>query len=185
MNKISRNLMSITLAGAALVATSSAMTASAASITYSSSPDTSYANAITESAVAPQETSGSTKATLERSMNKTTNNKYEVAGIDDPAVVQTFFVKLQQAVKKNDKKTVSTLVHYPLRVNSDSGTYSFTTPERFIAKYNSIITPKVKKAIVSSTEKDLFATWQGVATEGGDVWMGIFNTNMGIEAINK
>lgn len=183
MNKTSNILMSITLAGAALVATSAPMTVSAASTTHSTSPNQSYA--ITKAVVAPHETSASTKSISKSYMKKVANNKYEAAGIDDPAVVQAFFAKLQQAVKKNDKKTVSTLVHYPLRVSSDSGTYSFTTPERFIAKYNSIITPKVKKAIVNSTEQDLFATWQGVATESGDVWMGISNGKMGLEAINK
>ncbi|WP_037288558.1 hypothetical protein [Saccharibacillus sacchari] len=158
MNKTTKLLLSATLAGTAIIGTSwtPADTASAA------------------------ETSAKTAA---QSTQK--SNPYEVAGIDDPAAFHTFFVKLQQAVAKNDKKAVASMISYPLNVNTNGKTYKFRTPARFIAKYDSIMTPEVKRTLGYAIEEDLFANWQGVMVGNGQLWISQFDGKIAVYAVNK
>ncbi len=113
------------------------------------------------------------------------SNPYAVAGIDDPAAFHTFFVKLQQAVAKNDKKAVASMIGYPLKVNTNGKTYTFQTPARFIAKYDSIMTPEVKRTLGYAIEEDLFANWQGVMVGSGQLWIGQFDGKIAVYAVNK
>lgn len=113
------------------------------------------------------------------------SNPYAVAGIDDPAAFHTFFVKLQQAVAKNDKKAVASMISYPLKVNTNGKTYTFQTPARFIAKYDSIMTPKVKRTLGYAIEEDLFANWQGVMVGSGQLWISQFDGKIAVYAVNK
>lgn len=113
------------------------------------------------------------------------NNPYKVAGIDDPAAFHAFFFKLQQAVAKNDKKAVASMMSYPLNVNTNGKKYKFRTPARFIAKYDSILTPEIKRTLGYAIEEELFANWRGVMVGGGDLWIGQFEDRLAVYAINK
>ncbi|WP_411346583.1 hypothetical protein ACE3MZ_11595 [Paenibacillus sp. WLX1005] len=174
MNKTTSILMNITLAGAALVATTSTLPTSVASAAQSEKGYITSASIVTAA------------ATTSSSQSKK-NNPYQAAGFEDPGAFDAFFGKLQLAVKKNNKQLVSSLVNYPLRVNTGKKVYFFKSPTRFIAKYDSIITPKVKKELLNSTQKDLFATWQGVSTKNGAVWMtsAVPTYKLGISTVNK
>ena len=46
-------------------------------------------------------------------------NRYEVAGITNPAAFEAFFGQLQKAVKRGDKNVVAKHVKYPLRVKAE------------------------------------------------------------------
>ncbi|GGO02209.1 hypothetical protein [Saccharibacillus kuerlensis] len=113
------------------------------------------------------------------------NNPYEVAGIDNPAEFHDFFLKLQRAVKKNDKKAVASMMHYPLNVNTGGKTYKFWTPERFIAKYDAIMTTKVRKTLGYAIEDDLFVSWKGVSVGDGALWISQFNGEIAVYGVNK
>ncbi|WP_411350099.1 hypothetical protein [Paenibacillus sp. WLX2291] len=166
MNKTSKFLLSVTLAGAAFATSSSAFplySVSAAASTTSASPST------------------STSATP----TKSSHNPYEVAGIDDPAAFHQFFFTFQQAVKNNDKKAVSSMINYPLNVYSNGKTYKITNAARFIAKYDSIMTPEVKRTLAYAIEDDLFVNWKGVMVGSGELWFGQFNDKIALFAVNK
>ncbi|MDO3412242.1 hypothetical protein QWJ34_20935 [Saccharibacillus sp. CPCC 101409] len=160
MNKTSKFLIGVTLAGTAVVGSSWAAPADTAS-------------------AASQSASASASQTAQK------NNPYYTAGIDDPAEFHTFFVKLQQAVAKNNKKAVASMVSYPLNVNTGGKTYKFATPARFIAKYDSIMTPEVKKTLGYAIEDDLFVNWKGVSVGDGTLWIGKLDGKLGVYGINK
>lgn len=159
MNKTTKLLLSATLAGTAIISTSWTPVADIASAT------------------------GASSKTAAQSAQK--SNPYEVAGIDDPAAFHTFFIKLQQAVAKNDKKAVASMISYPLNVNTNGKTYKFQTPARFIAKYDSIMTPEVKRTLGYAIEEDLFANWQGVMVGNGQLWISQFDGKIAVYAVNK
>lgn len=168
MNKTSKFLLSVTLAGAAFATSTSAfplhsVSAAASSVSASTSQST------------------STSATP----TKQSRNPYEVAGIDDPAAFHQFFFTFQQAVKNNDKKAVSSMIDYPLNVNADGKTYKITNAARFIAKYDSVMTPEVKRTLAYAIEDDLFVSWRGVMVGSGELWFGQFNDKIALFAVNK
>ncbi|GGG72209.1 hypothetical protein [Paenibacillus radicis (ex Gao et al. 2016)] len=113
------------------------------------------------------------------------NNPYEVAGIDNAAAFSTFFSKLQKEVKAKNKEAVAGLVSYPLRVNSGGKSIEIKNKKQFIAKYNQIITDKVKKKLLAQKEADLFVNWKGVMVGDGEVWIGQFGKKIAVFAINK
>ncbi|MEJ8306209.1 hypothetical protein [Saccharibacillus sacchari] len=112
-------------------------------------------------------------------------NRLEVAGIDDPKEFHEFFFNLQQAVAKNDKKTVASMMNYPLNVNTNGKTYKFRTSARFIAKYDSIMTPEIKRTLAYALEDELFANWKGVMLGDGQMWFGVLDGKLSVYAINK
>ncbi|NGZ74600.1 hypothetical protein [Saccharibacillus alkalitolerans] len=112
-------------------------------------------------------------------------NPYEAAGIDDPKAFHAFFAKLQKAVKNNDKKAVASMMHYPLNVNYKGKTLRFQSSARFIAKYDSIMTPQVRKTLGYAVEDDLFVNWRGVSVGSGTLWIGLFGGKLGVYAVNK
>ncbi|CAM3980791.1 hypothetical protein [Saccharibacillus endophyticus] len=160
MNKTTKLLLSTTLAGTAIIGTS-----------WTSSADAASAAVTNPKTVTSQPAQKS--------------NPYEAAGIDDPAAFHTFFIKLQQAVAKNDKKAVASMISYPLNVNTNGKTYKFQTPARFIAKYDSIMTPEVKRTLGYAIEEDLFANWQGVMVGNGQLWISQFDGKIAVYAVNK
>jgi len=159
MNKTTKLLLSATLAGTAIISTP-----------WTPAADTASA-------------AGASSKTAAQSAQK--SNPYEAAGIDDPAAFHTFFIKLQQAVAKNDKKAVASMISYPLNVNTNGKTYKFQTPARFIAKYDSIMTPEVKRTLGYAIEEDLFANWQGVMVGNGQLWISQFDGKIAVYAVNK
>ncbi|ANF97054.1 hypothetical protein [Paenibacillus bovis] len=112
-------------------------------------------------------------------------NPYANAGIDSPAQFHTFFNHLKYAVQHNNKKAVATMVNYPLRMNSDGQTMKIKNKSQFIQKYNQILTPEVRKALLVQREKNLIVNWQGVGLERGAIWMGLFDGTIKIFAVNK
>jgi len=72
-----------------------------------------------------------------------------------------------------------------LNVNTNGKTYKFRTPARFIAKYDSIMTPEVKRTLGYAIEEDLFANWQGVMVGNGQLWISQFDGKIAVYAVNK
>lgn len=114
-----------------------------------------------------------------------TNNLYEVAGIDNPIVFEHNFKLLQKYVKEGKKSEVANLMVYPLKVNNRGKTVEIKTKKDFIAKYDKILTAKVKKALLAQKVDKVVVNWKGVMIGNGELWIGQFGEQVGVFAINQ
>ena len=115
---------------------------------------------------------------------QSTKDKFYVAGFTQKEF-NTYFTKLQKAVAKNDKKTVSKLVYYPLNVNSNGKTKVIKNQKQFIKEYKTIMTKKVKNSVLKQKSDKVFVNYKGAMTGSGEVWISKFNKKLGIYGINK
>lgn len=113
------------------------------------------------------------------------SNPYEVAGIGNPIVFEHNFSLLQKDVKEGKKAEAADLMVYPLRVNDKGTTTEIKTKKEFIAKYDKIMTAKVKKALLAQKVDQLFVNWKGVMIGNGELWMGQSGEQVGVIAINR
>lgn len=79
-----------------------------------------------------------------------------------------FLKSLQTAVAKDDAASVAKLARFPLRVNLPKK--KVLKSPQFIAQYPSIITPKVKAAVLAQTAESLFRNSQGAMIGNGEIW---------------
>jgi len=110
---------------------------------------------------------------------------YSVAGIDDPALVTACVAALRQAVSRDDRPAVAVLIAYPIRVTVRGRKRAITTRAAFLARYDAIITPAVRAALLKEDKGPLFANWQGVMLGNGEVWFGLVGKTVRVIAINN
>lgn len=113
------------------------------------------------------------------------NNPYEVAGIENPILFEHNFNLLQKVVKEGKKSEVANLMVYPLKVNNKGKTMEIKTKKDFIAKYDKIMTAKVKKALLAQKVDKVGVSWRGVMIGNGELWIGQFGEQVGVFAINQ
>ncbi len=100
------------------------------------------------------------------------DNAYEVAGVDDPAIVKAFVLSLQSVVKNNDAAAFAKMISYPMKVHAENGPgLTVKTAKQAQEKYAEIVNAKVKQAILSQNPDDLFANYQGLMIGDGEVWL--------------
>ncbi|EFM08423.1 hypothetical protein PaecuDRAFT_4776 [Paenibacillus curdlanolyticus YK9] len=100
-------------------------------------------------------------------------NRYEAAGITDPAGFDAMFEQVQAAVAADDRAKVASLALYPIRVNySAEQSVQIKDAAQFIAQYDSIITQSVKEALRTQDKKELFVNAQGIMAGAGQMWFG-------------
>lgn len=76
----------------------------------------------------------------------------------------------QKAVKAHDAAAVAAMVNYPIKVRIVGSSRTIRTPQEFIVKYDSIITPAIAAAVQDQKWDDLFVNYQGVMLGRGEVW---------------
>ncbi|MHA6529310.1 hypothetical protein [Paenibacillus sp. BAC0078] len=113
------------------------------------------------------------------------NNPYEVAGIKNPIVFEHNFSLLQKVVKEGKKSEVANLMVYPLKVNNKGKTIEIKTKKDFIAKYDKIMTAKIKKALLAQKVDKVFVNSKGVMIGNGELWIGQFGEQVGVFVINQ
>jgi hypothetical protein len=86
------------------------------------------------------------------------------------APYRQFFDTLQKDVAADNKAAVAALVDYPFQARINGKAVKLRDAAHFIADYDKIVTPKVKRAIAGQTYATLFANWQGVMIGDGEVW---------------
>jgi hypothetical protein len=92
-----------------------------------------------------------------------------------------FLTQLQGAVRSGDRRAVSNLVRYPLRVNSGGRTRLYRSPAAVRRDYPLIFTPNVRRAILAQRFEALFGRDQGVMIGNGEIWFDHVCRNMGCE----
>ena len=108
------------------------------------------------------------------------SNKYEVAGIDDAAVAEKFFRNLQEAVAKDDRAKVASMISYPITVMIGGRKVKLRRRADLLRRYNFVVNRKVRRAVAKQKAEDLFVNWQGVMIGDGEIW---FNQLYGTKLI--
>ncbi|HEX6218372.1 MAG TPA: hypothetical protein VFZ35_03780 [Sphingomicrobium sp.] len=89
--------------------------------------------------------------------------------IEDGAY-RLFLNQLQSAIRANDRAGVIRLVSFPVRVNRDGRSQTYTSGRALLADYDSIFTAQVRGAILSQRFETLFGRDQGVMIGSGQIW---------------
>ena len=80
------------------------------------------------------------------------------------------------------------MAHYPFRVNHGAGRHEMIyTAQQFRSNYSSIITSRVRRAILRQQSEELFVNSQGIMIGSGELWYaprGKASENLGIVAVN-
>jgi hypothetical protein len=98
-------------------------------------------------------------------------NKYDAAGINDGAAFEAAFKEIQKYIAEDNKEKVAEYVNYPLNVFGKNSKASIKDKAEFIANYDKIITPEVKKAVAAQRVEELFVNYKGVMVGSGQVWI--------------
>lgn len=96
--------------------------------------------------------------------------KYSVAGIDDDAAVERFLHDLQEAVSKNERAKVASMIAYPIKVHVGRHRAVVRNKSDLLRKYDLVFNQKVKEALKKQQAYDLFVNWQGVMVGDGEIW---------------
>ncbi len=109
--------------------------------------------------------------------------RYYAAGAIDDDLVDANASKFVLAVKNGDKKTVASMMAYPVRAQVAGKKRGFRNAGEFIASYDAIFTPAYRQAVVNSNPRDMSSSWRGIMLgEAGEVWL---NDKGMVKALNN
>ena len=93
--------------------------------------------------------------------------------------------ELQRLLKAGDKKALSELVTYPLRVNYNKGPLIVKDRAAFLREFDQIYSPAMVEIILKQDPRDLFCRDQGVMLGNGVVWAAKDRSgHLGVTAVN-
>ena len=90
--------------------------------------------------------------------------------------VEVFLAALQKAVEAGDKRRIASMIRYPIVVRSKPRNLLIKTPAAFIAAYDRIFTPSLKRAIAQAKAETLFRNYQGVMINQGEIWFDLIGS---------
>lgn len=85
---------------------------------------------------------------------------------------RSFLIKLQAAVRSNNKAQVAAMTRIPLRVNRGPGKFRlYRSKQLIINNYDRIFTSKIRTAILAQDPKDIsIVGTEGAMVGSGEVW---------------
>lgn len=101
--------------------------------------------------------------------------------------IKTFNV-LKTATTRNDKKTISDYINYPLIVYINGTETKISNEAEFIKYYDSIFNAKIKNSIENQQLSNLRITPEGIIIGNGEVYLNLINNGKheyGIYSINN
>lgn len=93
------------------------------------------------------------------------------SNLGDHARYQAVIRDLQAAVAADDAAKVASLVQYPISVDIGGKKITLKTEQDFVARYQELMTPDIRKAIVDTKYSDLFVNYKGVMFGSGQAWI--------------
>ena len=79
-----------------------------------------------------------------------------------------FLADLQSAMKRDDRKRVARMVHYPLRFYG-KGRGKIRSSAELLRRYDEIFLP-VKEVVLIQKPENLFCNWKGIMIGRGEIW---------------
>jgi hypothetical protein len=83
---------------------------------------------------------------------------------------RAFLAELQQAVQANDQKKIAGMISYPMNFIHEGKRTRIRNKQTLIARYDSIFTEHIRKAILQQSAHCLFGNYQGEMIGNGEVW---------------
>ena len=99
-------------------------------------------------------------------------NRYAALGVDDPEKLHRNTQAFWLAVKRDDRKAVSALIRYPIRIDTAAGRRRYAAAQNLLADYELIFTPGFREAIASGLPRNMFVRSEGAMLGSGQVWFG-------------
>jgi hypothetical protein len=94
------------------------------------------------------------------------------AADNDSLAEAAVFRQLKQAVTANDRRAVAGLFLYPFRVNRTRTSHLYVKSRaELLRRYDAILTPKVRQAILAQNPDSLFYSWRGSMAGNGVIWI--------------
>lgn len=97
------------------------------------------------------------------------NDRFSVAGMTELQAKQ-FLTRLQKAVGQGNKQAVADLANYPLSVFKHGNKRQIQSRAEFVQQYDKLLTPGLKQVILKQDPDKLFANYQGVMLDRGQLW---------------
>jgi len=107
---------------------------------------------------------------LVHAQDKTTSESIQSL-LGDSAQYRSAIMVFQEAVRAHDVDGVAALVSYPITVRIGGRKRTIRTPQTFIAKYDSILTPAIAAAVRDEPYGDMMVNAKGVMLGRGEVWI--------------
>ncbi|SAL01303.1 hypothetical protein [Caballeronia ptereochthonis] len=83
---------------------------------------------------------------------------------------RAFFDRLQHAVAAGDRNAVADMVSYPITVRAAGRKTTLRSKRDFVARYQSIFTPKLVDTVARQKYATLFVRDQGAMIGDGGIW---------------
>jgi hypothetical protein len=81
-----------------------------------------------------------------------------------------FFDKLQTVVGKDDRSSVASMIHYPLRVRLHGKNAVIRDKAQLLRDYDSVFDSPVRCALAHANRADVWGNWQGFTVASGVMW---------------
>ncbi|MFS8071751.1 MAG: hypothetical protein ACMG6S_35725 [Byssovorax sp.] len=96
-----------------------------------------------------------------------------------------FMTELQRLLKAGDKKALSELVTYPLRVNCNKGPLIVKDRAAFLREFDQIYSPGMVDLILKQDPRDVFCKDQGIMLGLGFIWAAKDRSgHLGVTSVN-
>jgi len=82
-----------------------------------------------------------------------------------------FLKNLKKMIFKNQRTKIATQMFYPLHVAYGEKTKTIKTKEQFLKLYDTLFSKRMKKMILDQNPDSVFSNYEGIALQGGMVWI--------------
>jgi hypothetical protein len=106
--------------------------------------------------------------------SETSDNRFLVAGINDPTELRRFLEELQQAVKAHRIRTVADMVTIPITVyKNHDAVLRIGSKAALVRDYDRVFDSDVTKVLLCQNFEKLGANYEGVMVGRGALWIGL------------
>ena len=81
-----------------------------------------------------------------------------------------FFKSFQLAFKNNDRQSIASMVHYPLRTSKLEKPILIRNKQQLLTQFDQIFDAGVRCEILKASEKDVWGNWKGFMIGQGAIW---------------
>jgi hypothetical protein len=98
------------------------------------------------------------------------NSTVDALGPETAKLSRDFLVRLQSAVRANDKRQIAGMISYPLLVIRSGRRSRIQQRNTFLTNYDQIFTAPIRNAILHQSAQCLFGNDRGAMVGNGEVW---------------
>lgn len=81
-----------------------------------------------------------------------------------------FFGRVQSALKRDDRRSLASMVNYPLRANLKGHRVYILNRDELLSHFDELFDDGVRSAVLKATREDVWGNWQGFMIGHGAIW---------------